>query len=77
MNRKDYERWNEIEWKRHNVRTLGELRNGKTVIPKGTVCRITAKFGGFTLQTDPCSHCGISVLISRVPCGDVEDMGRR
>lgn len=76
MTNRDYQRWNEREWKRHQVRTLRELTNGNMAIPAGTVCRITGKFGGFALRTEPCSACGVAVNISKVPWIDVDDLGR-
>lgn len=77
MTQRDYERWNEIEWRKRNVRTLHQLTNGTTVIPAGTICRVAGKRGGFILETDPCVSCGVAVRISRVPPQDVADMGRR
>jgi len=61
------------EWfKGKKVRTLYELRNGYTVIPEGTVLTITRKSSGFTLEGEPCEHCGVQVRISKVEPYSVE-----
>lgn len=67
MDRKVYDRMTEAEFRRRKFRTNCILRNQLVEIPSGTACRITRKFNGFTLATDPCQTCGIAVIIARVP----------
>jgi len=57
------------------VRTLIQMQNGLMVIPEGATCVITRKFGGFNLKSDPCEHCGVRIMISRVHRRDVELVG--
>lgn len=64
-----YQRRTEAWFRGKRVRTLRELRNGYTVIPKGAVLTITRKSSGFLLEGDPCEHCGVRIRISKVsPC---------
>jgi hypothetical protein len=68
---KEYDRVTEAEWKKRKVRTLVVLINSQIQIPKGTICSIIRKAGGFTLHASECPHCGVSVYISKVSPRDV------
>ena len=72
MDEKYYEKHNEAFFLNRKVRTLKEMQNGYAVIAKGTICKITRKYGGFDLNTEPCDACGVKVRISRVGFRDVE-----
>lgn len=71
VSRKEYQRKPESYWKGKQVRTLCSLRNSLAEIPKGTICTITHKGGGFSLKTEPCKRCGISFSIRKVSPEDV------
>lgn len=72
IGRKEYARRTDAYFRNLKIRTLRELRNENTVIPAGTIMRITCKMSGFTLQSGHCQSCGVAVLISKVPPEDVE-----
>lgn len=72
VSQNDYEKKTTNYWKTVTVRTKRVLRNGCLEIPTGTICKITNKQGGFTLQTDPCKYCGVRVYITKVPPEAVE-----
>ena len=69
---KEYRKFSLDYWVGKNVRTKEVLRNFVTEIPVGTVCKITDKRGGFTLKTEPCKCCGVSVFIRKVNPEDVQ-----
>jgi len=71
VSKQEYEKRTKEYWKTVKVKTNCILRNGIIEIPKGTLCAIVRKGGGFTLQAEPCKTCGVSVLISKVPPEDV------
>lgn len=54
------------------AKTLRTLRNKLTQIEAGTVLEIGRKFNGFSLRTETCKHCGVSVLITGVSFQDIE-----
>lgn len=68
----EYKRRTEKDWYGTKVRLMDEIRNGRTVIPTGTVLKVMGKFDGFTLEGNTCECCGVSVLISRVNPDHVE-----
>ena len=72
MNVLEYEKHTESFFMGKKVRTLSEIQNGYVVIPKGAICKITRKFGGFDLTNEPCGACGMRARISRVSYRDVE-----
>ena len=72
MDLKTYNKKTEKFFIGKKVRTLVQMQNGLIVIPKGKICKITRKFGGFNLTTEPCEHCGVGIRISRVHRRDVE-----
>lgn len=68
----DYNRRTDKQWRGVKVRALRPLDNGWITIPAGTICTIDGKFGGFSLRTDRCNCCGVTIRISRVPHDAVE-----
>jgi len=72
MDAKTYETTTEKSFMGRKVRTLVKMQNSLLVIPEGSTCKITRKFGGFNLIADPCEHCGVQIRITRVPHRDVE-----
>lgn len=66
MKQSDYKRMTERQLMGRRVRVLRPLTNAWGTIPVGAECRITRKFQGFSLTSDPCSHCGVRVSMSRV-----------
>ena len=75
VSRKEYEKRTEAQWKGVKVRTLCDMHNGIINIPKGTVCQIYGKSGGFSLETEPCKRCGVSIFIKKVAPRYVEVFG--
>lgn len=72
MDAKTYRKYTEKFFMDKKVRTLIQMQNGLMIIPEGTICTITRKFGGFNLKSEPCKHCGVQIRISRVHRRDVE-----
>jgi hypothetical protein len=64
---RDYKQKPLSYWKTIIVRTNVVLHNGVIEIPVGTKCTITDKRGGFTLKSEPCKLCGVSIFITKVP----------
>lgn len=59
------------------VRTLREMRNGFMIIPAGTVATITSGYRWERLEIEgqPCTCCGVRVLVSCVSKGALEPAG--
>lgn len=72
MNRREYDRLTGEQLRGRKVRTLCPMSNGFVEIPAGTILTIGRKFSGFTMRSEPCSLCGVRVLISRVEPQSVE-----
>lgn len=72
MTRQDYEKMTEAELVGRFVATTVDMQNGRNTIAKGTIAKITRKFGGLDLNVAPCTHCGVGVRISRVKPADVD-----
>lgn len=62
------------DWHGLRVRVIEPLSNGWMYVPVGSTAIVKSCLGGtgLTLTCDPCPHCGISMLISRVPSRAVE-----
>lgn len=77
ITRREYEARTKKEWKGTRVRTVVPIENRLGRIPRGTLCTIMDKAGGFTLETDPCPHCGVQFFIRKVHPKDVsyEEVG--
>lgn len=54
--------------------TAREMSNGNMKIPRGHPVRIRQKFNGLILEGDPCPHCGVAIIISRVSPGSVQEV---
>lgn len=75
MNANIYQNKTEKFFLGKKVRTLIQMQNGLMIIPKGAICTITRKFGGFNLESEPCEKCGVRIKITRVRRRDVELVG--
>lgn len=51
-----------------------DVQNTNQTIAKGTILRITRKFGGIEADAEPCNHCGVGARISRLSPSDVDLM---
>lgn len=72
LTRRDYDRLNADEWKGKRVRSRRPLVNGWAEMPAGTIFTVEGKFKGFSLRSDPCSHCGIRMRVDRVDFAALE-----
>ena len=72
MDAKIYEKNTEKFFMGKKIRTLIQMQNGLMVIPKGAVCTITRKYGGFNLNSEPCKCCGVQKRITRVSFREVQ-----
>ena len=59
-------------WAGRRVVATRELRTGEAIYPRGLELVVERKFGGLELRREPCSCCGVSVRIGRVPFSDLE-----
>lgn len=53
-------------WRNKLVLTTKPIANRLGAIPIGTPCKVTRKYGGLHLRTDPCPHCGIVFHVTHV-----------
>jgi hypothetical protein len=67
-----YKKYPEKKWIGRRVRSTCALKNGLNHSPTGTIFTIVGKQAGFSLQTEPCEKCGVSVYIKKVPPEDLE-----
>lgn len=63
---KQYNRWTEREVKGKRARLDDDCYTGQFKLPKGMVVTITHKHRGYSVQSVPCWHCGVSVRATRV-----------
>ncbi len=63
---KKWQKKTESWWRDQRVLTMESLTNRFHVIPAGTVCTVTRKYGGLSLRSEPCEQCGLMVNISKV-----------
>ncbi len=61
-----YRKKNEAWFLGKRVRARQRLETGYQSIAAGAVLVICGKFKGFTLETERCDHCGVSVYIRKV-----------
>ena len=56
------------------ARLVRALENGNMEIPAGAVVEIkeSAAWSKLNIRSEPCPHCGVRVLMSRVDVGAVE-----
>lgn len=64
---KEYRRLAEHEWKGKRVRSIVPIATGMMEMPAGSLFEITGKYSGFSVQSDPCAHCGVALKARRVP----------
>lgn len=72
MDRKMYRYLTDAQFRGRKVKSRFEMRNGRFVIPAGTIFTIVKKFGGFSLISDSCPTCGVAVSISKVQPFDID-----
>ena len=68
---KQYKQKTDQQWTGTTVKSYYEMSNGWCKIPAGTELKITRKYKGFSLISEPCSCCGVQVKISRVSPGSL------
>lgn len=61
----EYSRKPESYWRGKKVRALRPLQTGQGRVPAGTICTITKKFSGFSVETEACPHCGAQWFASK------------
>ncbi len=61
-----YKKWTEREVKGKRARIEQDCYTGQFKIPKGMIVKITHKYSGYSVQSEPCEHCGVSVRANRV-----------
>jgi hypothetical protein len=68
VNRADYDRLTERQFVELGAAfvTTRLIQNGVVGVPAGTRVSITRKFGGFGIESAPCSHCGVTVRVTKV-----------
>lgn len=57
------------DWVGRRVKTL---RTARVTVSPGMTFTVVHSYGGLTLQSGPCGHCGITLTVNRVPIRDVE-----
>jgi len=72
MDRNTYRRFPERDLIGLRVRSTRSLGNKLGRMPEGAIFTIKKKWGGLTLESDPCHHCGIKLRIANVDPRDVE-----
>lgn len=66
INWTEYRKHSEEWFKGKKVRTRTEIETISQKIPAGSVLTIVEKFKGFTLKSEPCACCGVSVHVRKV-----------
>lgn len=54
------------------VRSLREMRNGRAILPAGTLFTVHRRFSGYDLESHPCDKCGVQIRMTRVDDGALE-----
>lgn len=72
MDYKTYKKHTEKFFIDKKVITGIKMQNGNMTIPKGSICKITRKFKGFSLESLPCEKCGVRIRITQVSHIDVD-----
>jgi hypothetical protein len=62
----------EKEWQGVLVRSVEEIETRAATFPRGTLFKVLGKFGGLTLESQPCERCGIRLRARRVSFFKVE-----
>lgn len=60
------------DWVGRKVRLACTVVNRLQRVPAGTVLTVTHNYGGLTLKGEPCPHCGVAVLLSKIPAAWVD-----
>lgn len=64
---KKWQRKNNDWWTQQKVVTIEVVGNSNQQIMKGSVCTVSYKYNGLTLDSPPCPTCGMRISITRVP----------
>lgn len=67
MMERKYSRKTDEWWRGQMVIALVDLTTERITLPAGSICKVTRKYGGLTLQGEDCIRCGVSPRISRAP----------
>jgi len=54
------------------VRSKIPMKNSIGILPAGSLFKITRKYGGFSLESEPCPHCGMILRITGVSYQDID-----
>ncbi len=66
ISNRQYKRWTEREVKGKRARMEQDSFTAQFKIPKGTIVKITHKYKGYSVESEPCDHCGVSIRANRV-----------
>jgi hypothetical protein len=66
MTRRDYVSHTEDWFRGKRARVLRALRSGALHIVPGSIVTIDRKWSGFTIRSETCKHCGVSVFMTKV-----------
>lgn len=70
----EYRRTTERDLLGRRYRLASDVRRrDDSVIAKGTIVEVRRKFGGLTVRTDRCEHCGVQLAVRLDPA----DLGER
>lgn len=68
ISKQEYKSKTESFWKGKKVASLVPIANGLGELPAGSVFSVTRKFKGFSLTSEPCKCCGVSLRVTYVAC---------
>ena len=71
ITRKDYEKYTKEQWRGAKDKSRRPLGNSIAVMPADTTFTVVDKAGGFTIESEPCPKCGLSLYIRKVMPGDI------
>ena len=63
------------DWVGGRVVSLCPIANGYGSLPAGTTFEVRNSFGGLSLKSLPCRHCGFALFVRKVPESDVRYLG--
>lgn len=66
MTHQDYHKTNEADHKKRRYRLLHDLATESGFLPKGSEVRVTGKRNGFSIESLPCSHCGVKLAMQYI-----------
>lgn len=66
ITKSEYNKHNNVYWTGRKVTTLVDLENSLIKIKAGSILTIADKRSGFTLESEKCPSCSVSVFIRKV-----------